>query len=311
MQFRVIGGVSIGFAKARTGTLAPPPALPRLATGGCEHVPDGPTLEGVIGTAMVAGAKPAPTLQSPAMTAAQAGAQLGPASAGAPRGVSWWAMVSSAAAPLLLVSGWTVAAVLQPVSFNPVAGTVSALAADGAADRWVMTLAFLIAGTCEIMTGLALKPAAAAGRLILIAGGAAGVLVAVSPEPAAGGGSVRHLLAAVVGLVALAVWPVAAWRRGGSVPWGLRPAVSAGVSVVLLGLLAWFGAELVTGGGQAGLAERVMGGIQALWPLLVVLSCRWRQSPDQTPVAGPRGGDIHHEAVRDGGRDRQLCGHRS
>jgi hypothetical protein len=61
MQFRVIGGVSIGFAKARTGTLAPPPALPRLATGGCEHVPDGPTLEGVIGTAMVAGAKPAPT----------------------------------------------------------------------------------------------------------------------------------------------------------------------------------------------------------------------------------------------------------
>jgi len=47
---------------------------------------------------------------------------------------------------VLLVAGWTVAAALQPRSFNPVAGTVSALAAVGAADRWVMTLAFAAAG---------------------------------------------------------------------------------------------------------------------------------------------------------------------
>jgi hypothetical protein len=52
---------------------------------------------------------------------------------------------------VLLVSGWTVAAVLQPGSFNPAASTISALAADGAADRWVMTLAFLIAGAREIV----------------------------------------------------------------------------------------------------------------------------------------------------------------
>jgi hypothetical protein len=66
-----------------------------------------------------------------------------------------------------------------------------------------------------------------------------------------------------------------------------------------------------SGAGQAGLAERVMGGIQALWPLLVVLSCRWRQSLDQTPAAGHWDGDMHHEAVYDGGLDRQLCGCRS
>ena len=67
------------------------------------------------------------------------------------------------------------------------ADTVSALAAYGAADRWVMTFAFLAAGVFEVATGLALRPAAAAGRLILIVGGVAGVLVAESPEPAAGG----------------------------------------------------------------------------------------------------------------------------
>jgi hypothetical protein len=106
------------------------------------------------------------------------------------RRVPRWGVVSAAAAPLLLVAGWNLAAALQPRSFNPVAGTVSALAAVGAADRWVMTLAFAAAGACEVVTGLALRPTAAPGRLILIAGGLAGVLVAVNPDHA--GGSLTH-----------------------------------------------------------------------------------------------------------------------
>jgi hypothetical protein len=67
---------------------------------------------------------------------------------------------------------------------------------------------------------------------------------------------------------------------------GLRPGVSAGASAVLLGLLLWFGAELVTGAGHTGLAERIMGALQALWPLLVVLSCYRTQFPGQAPVTG-------------------------
>ena len=57
---------------------------------------------------------------------------------------------------------------------------------------------------------------------------------------------------------------------------------------VLLALLAWFGAELITGGGQAGLAERVFGAAQALWPLAVVVSCRRaaRAGPGPGPVPG-------------------------
>jgi hypothetical protein len=49
--------------------------------------------------------------------------------------------------------------------------------------------------------------------------------------------------------------------------------VAAVAVAVLLALVVWFGAELVTGSGQAGLAERVAGTGQALWPLAVVLSC--------------------------------------
>ena len=69
-------------------------------------------------------------------------------------------MILAAAAPVLLVTGWTVAAGLQPRSFDPIAGAVSALAAVGAADRWVMSLAFADAGAFGVITGLALRPAA-------------------------------------------------------------------------------------------------------------------------------------------------------
>jgi len=58
------------------------------------------------------------------------------------------------------------------------------------------------------------------------------------------------------------------------VPWGLRPTSSFAAIAVQLILLAWFVAELVTGAGQIGLAERVVGAAQATWPLVVVLSCR-------------------------------------
>jgi hypothetical membrane protein len=193
------------------------------------------------------------------------------------RGVPWWGLVSAAVAPVLLVGGWTVAAGLQPRSFSAVTGTISALAAQGAADRWVMTLALAGVGICYVLTGLALRPAASAGRLMLMTGGVATGLVAANPEPAGGGGSLPHTVWAAIGFVALAAWPLAAWKRGPSVPAALRPGVSAGAAGVLAGLLVWFGAELIGGGRQVGLAERVLAGAQAAWPLAVVLSCRRSQ----------------------------------
>jgi hypothetical membrane protein len=78
-------------------------------------------------------------------------------------------VVSAVAAPVLLIGGWTVAAGLQP-RFDPVADTVSALAAIGATDRWVMSLVFVLVGACYIVTAVALRPAKTSGRMILIAG---------------------------------------------------------------------------------------------------------------------------------------------
>jgi hypothetical membrane protein len=190
------------------------------------------------------------------------------------RGVPWWGVVSSAAAPVLMITGWTVAAGLQPSSFDQVSQPVSALAAVGATDRWVMTLTFLVVGACDVVTALALRPARTAGRLTLMAAAVAGVLVALNPEHPGTDMPVPHMIWAAAGCIALVAWPLAASRRGASVPWALRPAVSAGAVVVLLALVAWFATELISYGGQAGLAERIFGIAQGLWPLAVVVSCR-------------------------------------
>jgi Protein of unknown function (DUF998) len=213
------------------------------------------------------------------------------------RSVPWWGVASAAAAPVLMVTGWSVAAGLQP-SFDPVADTVSALAAQGAADRWVMTLTFVVVAACYFITGLGLRPARGPGRLTLMAAAVAGVLVAANPEHPGTSLPVPHMIWGAAGCIALVAWPVGAWRRGPSVPWGLRPAVSAGVVAVLLALLAWFVAELITGGGQVGLAERIFGTAQALWPLTVVVSCRYAARAGTRPgrVLSPNRPSPHRSA---------------
>jgi hypothetical membrane protein len=203
------------------------------------------------------------------------------------RAVPWWGVISAAAAPIVLIGGWTVAAGLQP-RFDPVTDTVSDLAAIGATDRWVMNLVFLLVGVCYILTALALRPANTPGRLILIAGSAAGMMVAANPEHAGGFGSVPHFVWAAIGLAGLTLWPAWSWRRGTDVPWGLRPSSAAAAVAVQFVLLAWFGAELILAAGQVGLAERVVGAAQAAWPLAVVLSCRLATRPARAPVTALR-----------------------
>jgi hypothetical protein len=99
------------------------------------------------------------------------------------------------------------------------------------------------------------------------------MLVAANPERPGDLYPWGHILWASIGLAGVTAWPAGAWRRGTAVPWGLRPPVAAAAVVVLLALVLWFGAELITGSGQAGLAERAAGTAEALWPLAVVLSC--------------------------------------
>ncbi len=95
-----------------------------------------------------------------------------------------------------MVAGWSVAAGLQPRPFDPVAEPVSMLAAVGAADRWVMSLTFVVVGACLFVTGIALRPARVPGRLMMMAGAVAGMLVAANPEHPGTSFPVPHMICA-------------------------------------------------------------------------------------------------------------------
>ena len=192
---------------------------------------------------------------------------------GVVRDVPWWGVVSAAAAPLLLVGGWTAAADLQP-QFDPVANTVSALAAVGATDRWVMSATFVVVGLCDVITALALRPAGRPGRLILIVGAISGMLVAAYPEHPGGFGSVPHFVLAATGFALLTTWPLGACRRGAAVPWALRPGAAASAMAVQFLLLAWFGAELIPAPVRPGWPSGSWAPPRPSWPLTVVLSAR-------------------------------------
>jgi hypothetical protein len=113
------------------------------------------------------------------------------------------------------------------------------------------------------------------------------VLVAAFPQPAHGN-SVAHTVAAAVAFVSLAGWPLFAAARHSPGPLLSRSA-SVAASCVLLGLVAWFAAEIH--GGQRGLAERAAAGAQALWPLAVAVTTRRavdrRRRVPSRPISSP------------------------
>lgn len=186
------------------------------------------------------------------------------------RRTPWWGLVSSLAAPVLLVGGWTWAASRQRGGFDPVVETISALAARDADDRWLMTTALLGLGACHLTTAAALRGATRPGRLVLAVGGAATVLVGVFPLPGGDGGSAAHTAAAGVSFAALGAWPLVAGRRDGE--GALAGPVTVPAGVVLLALLAWFVVELSADSDRVGLAERVTAGAQSVWPLVAAWS---------------------------------------
>ena len=195
-------------------------------------------------------------------------------------GVPRWPVVTAGAAPALLVVGFLVAAMLQPVSYDPWRDTISALAARGAADPWVMTAAIAAVGTCYLVTALGLGPLRRAGRLALAGGGVATLSIAAFPTPLHGY-SGPHAVAVIATATTMCAWPVlAAHRQHRARLLTFGPNVAA--SAVTFGLLMWFTLEV--NGGHLGLAERCAAVAPALWLFPVAFGARRALVPGE-PVA--------------------------
>ncbi|PAK22271.1 hypothetical protein CJD44_36495, partial [Streptomyces sp. alain-838] len=126
------------------------------------------------------------------------------------RVVPRWVLFSSGCAPVLLIGGWSGAALFEGPAYDPATQTISVLGAHGASGYWVMTVAFLALGACHLLTAWGVaggrdRRTRGAGRRRCRGAGRD----AASPRRAAGG-SLRHGAVAVVGYTLLAVWPVLA-----------------------------------------------------------------------------------------------------
>jgi hypothetical membrane protein len=185
-------------------------------------------------------------------------------------GVPRWAVVTAGAAPALLVVGFLVAATLQTVSYNPLRDAISALAARGATDPWVMTAAIAAVGACYLLTALGLSPLRRIGRLALAGGGVATLSIAAFPTPLHGY-SEPHAVAVIAASTTMCAWPVLA-VRGQPSAGVLRLGPNLAASAITFGLIMWFTLEI--NGGELGLAERCAAVAPALWLFPVAFGAR-------------------------------------
>ncbi|MGI5522004.1 DUF998 domain-containing protein [Micromonospora sp. CA-259024] len=199
------------------------------------------------------------------------------------RAVPNWAVATAAAAPVLLVAGWTVAQARQPTGYDPIRDTISELAGQDATDAWIMVGALVLLGCCYLAVAAVLHAAGLPSRFLLAVGGVATIALVAFPRPPVGG-SLSHGIAATVAVLALALWPAgsalrlprgpdAAHPSAAQPPWAFRRAVGLSATLVLLALFGWCAFE-VTSGSRTGLAERITAVAVSLWPLLAVLSAR-------------------------------------
>lgn len=189
--------------------------------------------------------------------------------------VARWAPVSAVLAPTALVVGWVVAGLVQRQPYHPASQTISVLAGSSASDRWIMTAGLYTLGACQLLTAAGLSVRRLA-RLLLGAGGLAGLGVAAFPQPGHGTAAV-HLAFATISVSLLAVWPATIGVRGrrgrggagGPLVLTLRGSLAA--TIFFVGLLTWLYAA-AHGGGALGVAERVDTAVTTSWPLVVVLA---------------------------------------
>jgi uncharacterized protein DUF998 len=200
--------------------------------------------------------------------------------------VPGWAVGTALLAPVVLVGGWLVADALQPGSYSPMRQTMSALAGHSGTDRWVMTAALLLVGTCQIATGAGLAAVRMPARILLILTGLSTLGIAATPEPVTGPTS-RHLAFAVSCVVTTAVWPVLVARRTPAQPWILGVRRCATVTVIFAALSCWLLIAARDSGGDLGMVERLTSAVQCLFPLVVALALRQaaRDAGNQGPVS--------------------------
>jgi hypothetical protein len=158
------------------------------------------------------------------------------------------------------------------LGFDPVSQTISELAALTAPTFVFVTTVFLCTAVCHTITALFSPGIGIPGRVALGLAGCATFAVGLFPLPSIEGTSIPHRIAAIIGFILLAIWPVLGMRFRRDFPWVIRPWAAVGGTLVMGALCFWFlGVWSNPSLGYVGLVERLAANLEVTWPALVVI----------------------------------------
>lgn len=198
------------------------------------------------------------------------------------------ALAATASLPLVMTASWLVAGAAQPTPYDLIRHTVSELAEQGRADRWIVTAGLYAVSGLYLVAAFALGSVGRLARALLVTAGLAAAGIAANPQPEHGY-TLAHLVWTGLGASVVAIWPlcVAVTRSAASRVIGLRVAVF--VTAGFLGLLAWFAVEAAGWDNSTlGLSERLASSVPMIWPFVVAVATTTRRPlPMRVPVRVP------------------------
>jgi len=187
-----------------------------------------------------------------------------------------WALIAATLGPLQNIAGWSISGFLWP-GYDPVAKTISDLAADDSPVQLIQSSFFLFGALLTFIGAWNARAFALPGRLALFAAALAAVGYTVFTTPSQTSYSDAHRMFATIAFVLFSAWPLLAMRFDKRYHWSLRPIGAISATVVLGLTTLWFLLTwLEPGQPIVGLSERVIAVMQVLW-LSFVIWAQWIQ----------------------------------
>ena len=196
-----------------------------------------------------------------------------------------WALVAATLGPIQNVLGWSISGALVE-GYDPIAKTISDLAADDSPVQWIQSSFFLFGSILTLLGAWHARSFSLPGRIALAAAGFAGFGYTFFATPSQDSSSELHVMFATIAFVLFSAWPLLAMRFDKRYHWSIRPVGAIPATLIMGVTTLWF---LVTwlepGQPIVGLSERVIAVMQVLW-LTTAIWLQWlhqRKSVESVP----------------------------
>lgn len=196
---------------------------------------------------------------------------------GTVRLIAWPALVSGTIPPVIITLTWLIAQSTWS-EYNWVEQPISDLAADDAPTQVYVSIAFLIAGTANIITGIFARSFAPAGRIAFVLNGVFTYGLTYFTTPSQTTSSEEHRIFAVSAFAISAIWPLLATRANRHYSILIRLPGTIAATVILTTITAVLLFIWVDSDAQGmGVLQRLVGFLQGAYPAFVIWWCWFHQ----------------------------------